>query len=132
MEPVLNGSLELLLVASNQREWKTFICYLELLHLRSGRASFSQIERTKQESDPRHPLFQHEPAPNTLKFGNSFIHAVKPLDGKPHREPLPTWHCLNRLGTGVERFRPLKQRWEHTQDANIECDCGEDPKTTWQ
>ena len=48
------------------------------------RTSFSQVVRTKHEGDPRHPLFQHEPAPKRLKSSNSFLYVVKPLDGKPH------------------------------------------------
>ena len=102
------------------------------------RASFSQIVRTKHEGDPRHSTFLQEPTPNTLKSSNNFLHAVKPLDGKPHsyriddwskhlasrphkmsrdpeeyqpkgvREPCPTWQCISLLGTRVGRCRHLK------------------------
>ena len=111
------------------------------------------------EVSPRHSLFQHEPAPKRLKSRNSFIHAIKSLDGKPHncriddwskhlqsrphkvsrdpdeslpkgtREPWSTWYCLNHLLTGVGRCIHLMQKWVNSRDANIECDCGEDPQT---
>ena len=97
-----------------------------------SRESFSQIEITKQERYLRHPLFQHETAP---KPRNSFLHAVKPLNGEPYccridawsthlksrlykvsrvseefqpngvSEPWPTWLCFNRLRIGVARCR---------------------------
>ena len=53
----------------------------------------------------------------------------EPEESKGAREPLHSWQCLNRLRTGVGRCRHLMQRWVHSQYANFECDCGEDPQT---
>ena len=119
----------------------------------------SRLERTKQEDDSRHPLFQHVPPPKRLKSRKSFLHAVQPLDGnpqscrieawstelqeKPHNlsfepkeslptgasEPWPDWLCLNRLRTGVGRCKALMQKWGYNLDGSTECDCGEAPQT---
>ena len=56
------------------------------------RVSFSQIERTKQESDPCHSLFLHEPAPKRLKSRNNFLHAV--ADDKLHSCSQDLTKCL--------------------------------------
>ena len=111
------------------------LCGIAPLSIR--KVFFSQIARTRHESDPRHSLFQHEPAPKRLKSINSILHAVNPMGGKPHscriddlsthlqsrphrmsrdhdeslpkgaREPRPTWQCLYRPRTGVGRCRHL-------------------------
>ena len=99
--------VELLLAASNMREWTTFICYVVLLYHRSERHP-SHKQRINQGSDPRHPLFQHVPTLKRLKSMNSFLHAVKPhsciiYDWSTHLQSRHnTWQYLNPLGTGVE------------------------------
>ena len=59
------------------------------LHLLAGvaptkiqREPSSKLERSRQTYDPRHILFNHQPAPFRLKSRGSFLHCEKPLKKK--------------------------------------------------
>ena len=116
----------------------------------------AQMEKTKQENDPLHPLYHHEPVNKRLKSRHSFLHSTASLDGTahsrrmtlwtnhlqsaPHKlsyrpseslppgssEAWPTWSCLNRLRSGTGRCKALLQKWGYNRDNDIMCDCGED------
>ncbi|KAK9686949.1 hypothetical protein QE152_g36823 [Popillia japonica] len=94
------------------------------------RAAAKDAERTKQETDARHPLHQHEPAGRRLRSRKSFMARLHIVEGsiennrvtrwtqqlttrEPPREemapgkhlPFAVWKCLNRLRTGVARCK---------------------------
>ena len=66
---------------------------IDNLHLLAGiapseiqREATSKLERLKQAYDPRHTLFNHQPAPSRIKSRRSFLHCVEPVKKK-----ISTW-----------------------------------------
>ena len=56
------------------------------------RAVASQIERTKQATDQRHPLHNHTPPPKRLKSRKSFLASTTPLQTTPSAARLSLWN----------------------------------------
>ncbi|KAI5732047.1 hypothetical protein M8J77_020382 [Diaphorina citri] len=124
-------------------------------HIR--RAVAANIERKKQEEDPRHPLYSHVPAARRLKSRSSFLARTKQLVGTPEENrldawkmevqsspfevkehiapgsnlPYPIWRTLNRLRVGVPRCKTNLEKWGLlSADENVLCECGavQDPE----
>ena len=130
------------------------LCGIAPPHIR--REVSAQMEKTKQEDNPLHPLYNREPAKKRLKSRRSFLHSTESLDGTAHgrritlwsnhlqsvthklsygpseslppgsSEAWPTWSCLNRLRTGTGRCKVLMQKWGYNRDGETTCDCGQD------
>lgn len=110
----------------------------------------AEIEKTKQEKDPRHPLYNHSETSSRLKSRKSFLRRTMSLKTKPELQrlslwkeiapaqegftpkeqlssgnqlPYPTWRTLNRLKTGVSKCRSNMVKWGYAVDDR--CDCGE-------
>ncbi|KAK9687031.1 hypothetical protein QE152_g36758 [Popillia japonica] len=100
------------------------------------RAAATDAERTKQETDARHPLHQHEPAGRRLRSRKSFMARSHTLKGSiennrvtrwtqqlttrelPREEmapgkhfPFAVWKSLNRLRTGEARCKTNLLKW---------------------
>lgn len=111
-------------------------------------------ERTKAETDIRHPL-HNQTTPNfRLKSRKSFLKTTKLLHKHPEEvrrerwklslskennklesEPAellpagyeldwPTWRSLNRLRVGVGRAKNNLKKWGMLQDISTKCECG--------
>ena len=130
------------------------------LHLLSGiappairRATASRIERSKQQMDPRHPMFGLEAPTSRLKSRKSFLTSTAPLEGSASQDrisrwktglserekelliepkehlppgsdlPWPTWKSLNRLRTLVGRCQTNMLRWGFSDGSDL-CRCG--------
>ena len=121
------------------------------------RDAIARKEKTKQASDPRHPLYNHQEARKRLKSRNSFmtVEALETSDLSKYRlqkwrerdcqitnnalpnpsEDLPCgfsltrkkWVTLNRGRTKVGRTGDNLQRWGYADGA--ECPCGEEIQT---
>ncbi|KAI5727952.1 hypothetical protein M8J77_009167 [Diaphorina citri] len=111
----------------------------------------AEIERSKQSTDHRHPLYNHHPPPARLKSRSSFLRSTLELNGSPPTrrldlwnegtpDPLielkeeaspgfqlryPVWKSLNRLRTGVTRCRVNLVKWGYVEDEDDQCDCGQ-------
>ena len=59
-------------------------------HIR--RTVASCIEHTRQTTDARHQLFNHQPASSRLKSRKSFLRSVAPLDSSPSITRLQMWN----------------------------------------
>ena len=55
------------------------------------RTGASQHETLKQETHPRHPLFNHIIPNKRLKSGHSFLHCVNPFDTQPYSRRVSMW-----------------------------------------
>lgn len=111
----------------------------------------ADAERTKQETDPRHPLHGHQPAERRLRSRKSFLSRTRVLDGSissnrvarweatltnppiPAREELApggglhytVWKTLNRIRVEVPKCKTNMQKWGLLPDEeNILCPCG--------
>jgi len=112
----------------------------------------ADVERLRQESDVRHPLFGHEPPVARLKSRKSFLRGTTPLWGSGSHgrlvrwrewcaddagnvrpgvdESLPpggdasygVWRALNRLRSGVGRCGVDMVRWGY--GGCDRCECG--------
>lgn len=121
------------------------------------RAVASQVERKKQETDVRHPLYGHQPPPSRLKSRRSFLTSVTPLvetsslariskwttalsdrerelQITPNEQlppgadqPWTTWKSLNRLRTRTGRCKTNMKKWG-LYSGSDECSCGQ-PQT---
>lgn len=113
------------------------------------------LEKQKQESDPRHPLYGLSPAAGRLRSRKSFLRSAQPTDENPtdvrcrlwaseypqslyppkenlppgYKEPWPTWRSLNRLRTQVGRSKDNLCRWGYSSIADASCECGEPLQT---
>ena len=86
LDPVLNESCRLITGCLKPTN-------VNNLHLLAGvappeirREAVSKLERSRQAYDPRHMLFNHQPAPSRLKSRRSFLHWVELL-----KEKISTW-----------------------------------------
>ncbi|XP_050508163.1 uncharacterized protein LOC126885603 [Diabrotica virgifera virgifera] len=108
----------------------------------------SEVERKKQETDRRHPLYDHQTQPSRLRSRKSFLKTSRSIPEAPetrrihlwqvsatathfppseemaagHNLPYPTWKALNRLRTGVSRCASNLKKWGYQEDDT--CDCG--------
>lgn len=115
------------------------------------RRAAAEVEKKKQENDPRHPMFGSGIQPPRLKSRKSFLRTSEAITSTPsarrielwrnvtseelarkvkeepaagYHLPYPTWKTLNRLRTGVSRCKQNLHRWGYiTGDAL--CECGE-------
>lgn len=109
----------------------------------------SDIERTKQIMDERHPMFNTQVESFRLKSRKSFLKCTKKLEDNPQsarlklwkvesrqivEEKLPRghdnkwviWRTLNRLRTGVGRSRENLKKWVISDGKeDTDCVCGE-------
>ena len=93
MDPVLNAAR----IAISGCLRPTRVDYLYLLcgiappppHIR--RAISSQLEKHEQENDPLHPLYEQDPARKRLQSRYSFLHSVRPDDGRVRIRRLTLW-----------------------------------------
>ncbi|KAL1457059.1 hypothetical protein WDU94_001733 [Cyamophila willieti] len=118
---------------------------------RVRRKVISEIERTKQSEDERHPLHGHIPHRSRLKSRKSFLRSTEPLIMSPQERkeelwkhtcsfdipgkeeispgfhlPYSTWKTINRLRVGVSRCKKTLSKWGYTETQDdILCDCGE-------
>ncbi|KAL1460018.1 hypothetical protein WDU94_011959 [Cyamophila willieti] len=109
----------------------------------------AEIERLKQITDNRHPLFNHRIQATRLKSRRNFFMTTEPINTHAYtrrtelwrqavtqplfdlkEEPPPgsnlpysTWKSLNRLRSGVSRCKSNLRRWGYTDDDT--CECGE-------
>ena len=72
---------------------------VDSIHLLAGvapphirRTVASRMERSRQTTDTRHQLFNHQPAASRLKSRKSFMHTVRPLDSSPSNTRLHMWN----------------------------------------
>ena len=86
LDPVLNESCHLITGCLKPTN-------VNNLHLLAGvappeirREAVSKLERSRQVYDPRHMLFNHQPAPSRLKSRRSFLHWIELL-----KEKISTW-----------------------------------------
>ncbi|CAG9114277.1 unnamed protein product [Plutella xylostella] len=114
-------------------------------------------EKHRQETDPRHPLYNQEPAPYRLKSRKSFLRStvashkdpskeridlwqakypmansfIPPNESLPpgHELPWATWKSLNRLRTNMGRCGENMCRWGYRGPASNICACGASPQT---
>uniref|UniRef100_A0A8D8S3V5 Uncharacterized protein n=1 Tax=Cacopsylla melanoneura TaxID=428564 RepID=A0A8D8S3V5_9HEMI len=117
-------------------------------HIR--REAAANTERKKQETDPRHCLYQHQPVTRRLKSRRSFMSRTRVLETTQENnrlqawnqevqapfdlreelapggeQPFTTWRSLNRLRTGVSRCKTNMHKWDlQLPDENLLCDCG--------
>uniref|UniRef100_A0A2S2Q8Z5 RNA-directed DNA polymerase from mobile element jockey n=1 Tax=Sipha flava TaxID=143950 RepID=A0A2S2Q8Z5_9HEMI len=111
----------------------------------------TDIEKTKQIKDERHPMFGHEIANTRLKSRKSFMQTAKELHESPQKArlqkwqdelqpeeltqitqqlpmgghlPWPLWKTLNRLKAGVARTKANMIKWKFNGEDDS-CDCGE-------
>lgn len=115
------------------------------------RAVATDAERTKQETDARHPLYHHEPANRRLRSRKSFMARSHTLEGsqennriarwtqqlaaqEPPKEelapgkhlPFAIWKSLNRLRTGVARCKTNLLKWGMLPESDdVLCSCGQ-------
>ncbi|KAK9679133.1 hypothetical protein QE152_g40250 [Popillia japonica] len=114
------------------------------------RAAATDAERTKQETDARHSLHQHEPAGRRLRSRKNFMARSHTHEGsiesnrvtrwtqqlttrEPPREemaqgkhlPFAVWKSLNRLRTGVARCKTNLLMWGMSEDDDVMCSCGQ-------
>ena len=119
-------------------------------HIRRDTAA--NVERTKQEADPRHPMYGHKPAAKRLRSRKSFMSRTRVLGSSPESDrvahwngeltspsiapkeelapggnlPYPVWRTLNRLRTGVPRCKTNLQKWGLLPvDEDPMCECGQ-------
>lgn len=110
----------------------------------------TNLERSKQEDDSRHPMFNYQHHhPSRLKSRKSFLKSSQRLTTTPEEQRLKTWkeeipnpiieleeeiaaggnlpfniwRPLNRLRVGVARCRSNLRKWNLTEDDT--CLCGE-------
>ena len=159
MDPVLNTACRAISGCLKPTQVDNLNLLCSSAPLSTRREVTSQVEQTKQEVDPRHPLYQHKLAKTRHKSRRSFLHDVQPLKGnipthrieawsrqleaQPHKlsfnpkespspgasEPWPIWLCLNRVRVGVGRCKALIHLWGCDTNDNDLCDCGEAPQT---
>ncbi|KAI5696708.1 hypothetical protein M8J77_004874 [Diaphorina citri] len=115
-------------------------------HIR--RTVAAEVERSKQSTDERHPLYGHVEQAARLKSRKSFLRTTHQLNLTPKerrlelwnqqveqpllelKEELPTgssqpfltWKALNRLRSGVSCCKYNKKLWGYEEDAT--CGCG--------
>ena len=72
---------------------------VDSIHLLAGvapphirRTVASRMERSRQTTDTRHQLFNHQPAASRLKSRKSFMRTVRPLDSSPSNTRLQMWN----------------------------------------
>ncbi|KAJ8712151.1 hypothetical protein PYW07_004993 [Mythimna separata] len=110
------------------------------------------IEKKNQESDSRHPLFEHKTVPGRLKSRKSFLRGTKAILDPPPKERLrlweehylpppdflkpqehlppghelqwPVWKALNRLRTQVGRCKHNLAKWGFKDPSDTQCECG--------
>ncbi|KAK9679211.1 hypothetical protein QE152_g40201 [Popillia japonica] len=126
---------------------KLIVCtHLLAWHPHRCGAAATDAERTKQETDARHPLHQHEPASRRLPSRKSFMARSRTLEGsiennrvtrwtqqlttrEPPREemvlPFAAWKSLNRLRTGVARWKTNLLKWGMSEDDDVMCSCSQ-------
>lgn len=115
------------------------------------RRTAAEVEKRKQENDPRHPMFGSETPTPRLKSRKSFLGTTEAIVSTPSarrielwrtktygshlqnskEEPAPgyhlpyqTWKTLNRLRTGVTRNKQNLLRWGYIA-GDATCECGE-------
>ena len=113
------------------------------------RAVATDAERTKQETDARHPLHQHGPTNRRLRSRKSFMarsHILERSENnritrwtqqlttrEPPREeiapgkhlPFAVWKSPNRLRTEVARCKANLLRWGMSENDDVLCSCGQ-------
>jgi retron-type reverse transcriptase len=110
------------------------------------------VEKLKQEQDPRHPLHGHTLPPSRLKSRKSFMRCtaaiespqsqkrlthwqntrappedyVRPAEKLPagHNQPWPIWKSLNRLRSQVGRSKENLLKWGAISISDAQCPCG--------
>ena len=80
-------------------------------HIR--RTVASCMEQTRQTTDARHQLFNHQPAASRLKSRKSFLRSVAPLDSSPSIIRLQMWDdrladvpASTKMGLGAAESLP--------------------------
>ena len=112
----------------------------------------AEVERGKQITDPRHPMYGSQTRRCRLKSRRSFLETTSPLEGTPETRrvhlwrdsvgptqlpqveemaagndlPYPTWRSLNRLRTGVSRCYSNLKKWGYTEEDACECGAVQD------
>lgn len=112
----------------------------------------AEVEKTKQATDNRHPLYGHILQPARLKSRKSFLRTTCQLSEPPEtrrlqlwnqqdqhpllelKEELPpgadqsyiTWKTLNRLRSGVSCCKYNMKMWGYEENAN--CTCGSEQR----
>ena len=110
----------------------------------------NSAHKTKQESDPRHPLFGHTKVPSRLK-SRSFMATAKPLQGTKEayrremwrakqgndkapleklqwddKYPFTIWRAINRLKTETGLCKVKLEKWNLLPDgSDTNCSCGQ-------
>ena len=77
-------------------------------HIR-GKVS-SQMEKTKQENNPLHSLYDHKPAKKRLKSRHSFLHSTESLNGTAHNWRMTLWtnhlQVMHKLSSSPKESLP--------------------------
>ena len=81
-------------------------------HIR--RAISSELEKHEQENDPLHPLYEQDPARKRLKSRYSFLHSVRPDDGRVGIRRMTLWSRHHHtISHSVPMNRCLQVRVRH-------------------
>lgn len=116
------------------------------------RAVAGSLERSKMDTDARHPMHGYTPVRQRLPSRSSFMKCVNPLTMEPaqarcnlwaqtvslptpfvplseslppgHKLPWPVWKSLNRLRTRVGRSKDNMIRWGFKDSNSQNCLCG--------
>ncbi|KAI5742625.1 hypothetical protein M8J77_009365 [Diaphorina citri] len=110
----------------------------------------AEIEKKKQQSDERHPLYNHEETHQRLKSRKNFMRTTQTCSESPEERRLhlwnertinpllelkeeistgyeqkyTTWKALNRLRTRTTRCKSKLVKWKILEEGNDKCDCG--------
>jgi len=66
------------------------------------RSVATDLERTKQLKDERHPMFKYEAQRTRLKSRHSFIHSATELKDPPHQARLQRWKDETKLDDPIQ------------------------------